>query len=100
VVQASSGVLAALPLVSALLLSACVEVAPADPVPPDPSPDACGASSLQDVVGKDESILAATTFVAPMRVLRPGMAVTMDFSPERLNVEVDARGKIVRVFCG
>lgn len=89
-----------LSLVAALSLSACVVVAPEGPMPPEPSPDACGAASLQSFVGKDEAILAATTFAAPMRILRPGMAVTMEYSPERLNFEIDARGKIVRVFCG
>jgi hypothetical protein len=88
-------------LIALLALAACVEQGPAEPpAPVDPGPDACGASWLQGFVGKDESILAATTFAVPVRILRPGMAVTMDYSPGRLNVELDARGRIVRVYCG
>lgn len=80
-----------------LLLAGCI----VEPMPePLPDGDACGAAGLQGFVGQDEAILAATTFVAPVRIIRPGTAVTMDFSPGRLNIELDARGKITRVYCG
>jgi hypothetical protein len=83
------------PLAAALvLLAACV----APPAPPEG--DACGAAGLQGLVGQPETVLAAMTFPAPMRVLRPGMAVTMDYSPDRLNVTLDAGGTITRVACG
>lgn len=39
-------------------------------------------------------------FANPTRILRPGMAVTMDYSPTRLNIEVDTAERIVRVQCG
>ena len=35
-----------------------------------------------------------------VRVLRPGQAVTMEFNAERLNLEVDATGRIVAARCG
>lgn len=81
-----------------LLLAACEPLPPGGPsLPPD---DACGASGLQDLVGQSTSVLAAMTFPAPMRVIKPGMAVTMDYSPERLNLDVDAAEIITRVYCG
>lgn len=86
--------------IAALLpLAACV----AQPVPaPEPLPDSsvCGAAGLQTLVGQPRSVLAAMTFPAPMRVIGPGMAVTMDFNPDRLNVEYDRTETITRVFCG
>ncbi len=82
------------------MLVACQPVA--NPVPDEPAPgdDACGASAYQDLVGQDARLLAAMTFPAPMRVIRPGEAVTMDFAPNRLNVEVDEQERISRVYCG
>jgi len=40
------------------------------------------------------------TFPAPMRVIRPGMAVTLDYSEERLNITVDKKNRISDVYCG
>lgn len=34
------------------------------------------------------------------RVLGPGVMATMDFVPDRLNVVVDAQGRIRRLYCG
>lgn len=34
------------------------------------------------------------------RVLKPGMAMTMDFREDRLSIEVDEQNKIVRANCG
>jgi hypothetical protein len=35
----------------------------------------------------------------PMRVIKPGMAVTMDYRPDRLNVQVGEDGKISKFTC-
>ena len=35
-----------------------------------------------------------------LRVIEPGSAVTMDYSTDRVNIELDANRKIVRVFVG
>lgn len=80
-----------------LLVAACAE-----PKAPDMAdPRACGAPGLQYLVGQDEGALAAMTFAADrVRVIRPGQAVTMDYAPARLNIELDGTGRIVRVFCG
>ncbi|WP_375551175.1 I78 family peptidase inhibitor [Rhodophyticola porphyridii] len=62
--------------------------------------DACGASGWQALIGEHRDVLAAMTFPAPMRVYGPDDAVTMDYSPERLNVIHDEDGIITRVECG
>lgn len=81
-----------LPLV-ALVLAACAP-------PADPGPDACGAAGLQGLIGQPESVLAATTFAGPIRIIRPGDAVTEDYSASRTNVMLDAQGRITAITCG
>ncbi len=36
----------------------------------------------------------------PHRILQPGSQMTMDFSPQRINLELDDQGAIRRVWCG
>lgn len=80
-------------LLAAVLLAACVPASP-------PDADACGASGMQDLVGQDRSVLAAMTLPMGTRVIAPGMAITEDYSAQRLNLDLDARGRITRVWCG
>ncbi|GGO35942.1 hypothetical protein GCM10010991_29060 [Gemmobacter aquaticus] len=49
----------------------------------------------QPVAALDEQYLPST-----IRILRPGTPVTEDFSPSRLNVDVDAAGTITGFHCG
>jgi hypothetical protein len=35
-----------------------------------------------------------------VRVVRPGQMVTMEFNTERLTIEVDGSGRVIRVRCG
>lgn len=79
-----------------LALMACVE-APINLVPEE---TACGASELQDLIGRDATVLQTMRFGQTVRIIRPGMAVTMDYVAERLNIEIDAQEKIARVSCG
>jgi hypothetical protein len=85
-------------LVAVVGLTACVEPMPVPPV--DPGPDACGASELQYMVGKPGVLLDGMRFSQDVRVIQPGMAVTMDYSPYRLNFWLDRRDVIERVTCG
>lgn len=80
-----------------LLVAACVPVVTA-PVP-EPVEDACGAAGLQGLVGQSAAVLQTMRFGQETRILRPGMAVTMDFRPDRLNIEIDADERISRVYC-
>ncbi|MFN0114809.1 MAG: I78 family peptidase inhibitor [Paracoccaceae bacterium] len=63
-------------------------------------PGTCGADGLQGLVGQGEAVLATMRFTQTVRIIRPGMPVTMDYSAGRLNIETDARDRIARVFCG
>ncbi|MFN4192146.1 MAG: I78 family peptidase inhibitor [Tabrizicola sp.] len=88
-------------VLAAGLLAACVAGEPPVPTPLPPSgPDACGASGMQDLVGRSRSVLAAMTLPMGSRVIEPGMPITKDYSAQRLNLDLDARGRIVRVWCG
>jgi hypothetical protein len=77
-------------LLASLVLGACV--------PPDRS--SCGASGMQDLVGRDRSVLAAMSLPQGTRVIEPGMPITEDYSAARLNIDLDAQGRIVRLWCG
>ena len=81
-----------------LLLSACVM----EPVPmPPPDPQAsCGANELQYLVGRPGVVLDGMRFSQDVRVVQHDMAVTMDYSPTRLNFWLDRRDVIERVTCG
>lgn len=67
---------------------------------------ACNADAAQSFVGKpasDENVAGARAAAGAkggVRVIAPGMAVTMDFRPDRLNLEVDAQRVITTVRCG
>ncbi len=77
-----------------LALSACIDSAVAE------AEALCGADELQDLVGQPATRLETMRFGTEVRVIHPGMAVTMDYSAGRLNIEIDAAGSIARVFCG
>lgn len=84
---------ATITLATALLaLSACTgtggDKVAETPRPPSMEPS-CGADQLASYVGGDK----------PMRVIRPGTAVTMDYRPDRLNVQVGEDGKITGFTC-
>ena len=80
-----------------LALAACVIEQPGTPIPAEQT---CGAEGLQGLAGQYRSVLASMTFKGPVRVIEPGMAVTMDYNAARLNVELDGAGKITRLTCG
>lgn len=82
------------------LLAACETTMPP---PTDPAPvqdGTCDEASLQAFVGGPSSALFATTFTIPVRFIRPGEAVTMDFQPNRANFEIDAAEVVTRAYCG
>jgi hypothetical protein len=35
-----------------------------------------------------------------IRWIQPGQAVTMDYRPDRINIELDAKNRVVRIACG
>lgn len=78
-----------------LMLSACVAG------PPATSPqDSCGASGFQGLVGQPGQIARMLMLDQPLRVIPQGSAVTMDYSPARINFELDGADRITAVRCG
>ena len=65
----------------------------------------CDASKARGLVGReasDESGAEAKrlTGARAIRWIRPGQAVTMDYSPSRLNIKVDSNERIEGFDCG
>lgn len=88
-------------LLAPLALMACVENEIDPQVPIDPMPvEQCNAAVFQGLVGQPGSVLNGMRFSNDVRVIQPGMAVTMDFSPNRLNIWLGAGDVIERVTCG
>lgn len=87
-----------LALVPMLLLAACVQ--PETTVVGGlPAANACEADKYQGLIGQPASVLDNMSFAAGTRILKPNMPVTMDFSPNRLNIEVSRNGRIDKVSC-
>lgn len=90
----------ALAFAPALLAQACADLTvplPANVRPPEMS--TCGALDLQHLVGKPVTTIDAET-LRRARVIRPGQAVTMDYSAARLNFDLDDSDRILRIWCG
>lgn len=91
------------------LLVACLSACSAEPeaaLPPPPTADgpSCGADQLGSYVGSKatESVIAAIRAWRgenPIRVLKPDSMATMDYRPDRLNIDVDADGTIKGFRC-
>lgn len=95
----------ALPL--ALVLAGCVPVeappvapGPGKPARPAPPVGLCDAPQMQGLVGQDGAVLDSLSLPDPVRIIKPGMAVTMDYAPERMNIQIDRNGLIESVTCG
>lgn len=70
----------------------------ADPIPA-PADDSCGAAALADHLGAPAADLG-TALPAGARLLPPGSMMTQDFRPDRVNLDLDAEGRITRIWCG
>lgn len=62
--------------------------------------DTCGAAQYAGLIDRPRTSLAGMTLPAGTRVIGPGEAVTTDFDPERLNIEIDGNTDIARIYCG
>jgi hypothetical protein len=52
------------------------------------------------LIGRRAESIPFGDYPFPVRIVKPGMAVTMDYSDARLTVETDAKGIITRAACG
>jgi len=65
----------------------------------------CDAGRVQQMVGRDATTALGTdarsrSGAASIRWIRPGDVVTMDYREDRLNIHLDARGRVARLVCG
>lgn len=76
--------------------------APAPPVAgADPAvDDTCGMTQYAALIGKPATDPGVPAAGPQVRHLPPGSQVTMDFSPTRLNIDIDAAGVITALRCG
>ena len=93
-------------LVAAVLTSAaCTPVEMRGETPAAaPVASACNADSLGDLVGKRASdaradVMQTRSGARTLRWIAPNTATTKDFRVDRLNVYVDAKGRIERFSC-
>lgn len=98
----------------AALMAGCASHGPAPAAAPSPTqsqaqapaPDMlCNAQPAQAAVGQSSraSVVEsarARSGARMVRILRPGQMVTKEFDTQRLNLEVDANGRILAVRCG
>lgn len=74
------------------------------PAPEEEPAMTCQADKGQWAIGQiaDEALLAKVktdTTSDRVRVIRPGMAVTMDYREDRVNLDVDADNRVTAVRC-
>lgn len=107
VIPAQAGISRIVAVSAAFLLAACASTPPPAqaPRPPAATASKCDPAGGQFAVGAalDASLVERVrvrTGAYIARVLRPGQVVTMEFSDQRVNVEIDAGGKVLRVRCG
>ncbi|MBW8721758.1 MAG: starvation-inducible protein [Polaromonas sp.] len=99
-------IIATLATMALLLMSACGSTAPAgSEAASAPAITRCNAAPAQFAVGRQvdaalESDARARAGARTSRVLKPDQVVTMEFNAERLNLTVDATGRVTRVNCG
>jgi hypothetical protein len=68
-----------------------------------PVRNSCKVADFDYLIGgpvPDAETLAALQGAKRVRVIRPGQAVTMDYLPQRLNIETDDNGIVRRLRCG
>lgn len=93
----------AVPLIAVVLVGCAPSAAAPKPMPAAPTP--CGAEKLGGFIGKQRTDaiskqVAEKSGAKGIRWISPGMAVTMDYREDRLNVFVSDKGVIQRVSCG
>ena len=88
---------------TALLVASCAPVDAGDPapMPPEDGPNQCKADQYQRYVGRNRSELPARPADEVWRVTCTTCPVTMDYSPNRLNILFEESTGVIReVKCG
>lgn len=89
---------------STALAGACTATAAENDVP-EHGAGACNAAPVQDLVGRPatQELGADALRRSGARALRwigPGQIVTMDYRTDRLNIDLDGRGRVKALRCG
>ena len=95
--------LVAAPLAAVPLVSCTTTAAPVEQVGSLPEGE-CDAASAQQHLGKKATAalgeqLLRETGARTLRWVAPDMAVTMDFRPDRMNIEIGTDGRIAKIGC-
>ncbi|MGE0739699.1 MAG: I78 family peptidase inhibitor [Hyphomonadaceae bacterium] len=61
--------------------------------------DTCGAARFAHLIGTPAADIDRTTLPPRTRIITPDMAVTMDFSAERLNIITGTDGRVGSLRC-
>ena len=90
---------------AAILTAGCQAQTPAQAPPPPAVGSDCNAAPAQFAVGQAYGEALADEVrrrsgASSVRVIRPGMAVTMDFNAQRVNLDLDGGSRVTRVRCG
>jgi len=90
-------------LTALVLLSACAAQSPPAPAPDSAEAatqaDTCGISRFRHLIGARADQIDRATLPPRTRIITPDMAVTMDFSAERLNIMVGTDGIVGSMRC-
>lgn len=86
------------PLIALLIVMPGLVAAQSGPILP--SEDPCGTAGFAGLVGQSGQIAGLLVLDHPMRVIRPGDAVTRDYRLDRINFDIDDAGVIARIWCG
>jgi Peptidase inhibitor I78 family len=70
------------------------------PVTPPAQLATCGADQRTEFLGLPLIVLQTSGLMPGARVIRPGDAMTEDYSANRLNVDLDANDHVTRLWCG
>lgn len=76
-------------IVGAATLSACTQAASIDTT--------CNAANWQELIGQPEAVVHSA--LGNMRIVRMGEPVSADFNPNRLNAEIDKKGRVQGFAC-
>lgn len=85
--------------------TACTTPAPVGGIAPPPASGSCNAEAARAAIGQapTDAVVEQARVASgsrSVRVIHPGMAVTMDYREDRLNIDVNERGAIVGLRCG
>lgn len=80
-------------------LNGCQPVDVETPVP-RPIEQSCQASTYDKLKWLRADVLADRDLPKGTRIIQYGMAITMDYSADRLNFVIGKTGRIERIYCG